>query len=337
MSMLAVFDRHKEQIAEDLRAAGDVRQLRQTISDHFDRMLVEHNEALSASAAESDRAQNGLAMPDAASVRAQLGLAAALVALAKTSDCFLDSTGEPVIWEKRSSASPASQGTDVPRNAGAFRALPRLSKAGIGLAGAGLLLFWIFLILKLVSPVSLPAAVQMLLPALLMTVLCGLGIYLLVRGKRVSESENRQYMTQITYDAEKILRHMRSLVITIDQCMDDMVLLLKGSGEYGTDFDAAGLPEDELRLLSDLLEAGCSRDGQIALEAISRVRYYLHRKGIEVVDFSAANREWFEMMPATDDGMPGSLPENASPSDADRTLRPALVQEQTLLRKGLAC
>ncbi|MBO7708856.1 MAG: hypothetical protein J6S83_00195 [Lachnospiraceae bacterium] len=319
MSMLVIFDHHKKQILEDLKAARDAGQIRQTVSDHFDRMLVEHNEALSAS--------------DAGSDRAQLGLAAALVALAKASVRFLDSTGEPVIWEKRSSAS-SQPGTS--EHAGSFRSLPRLSKIGIGLSGAGLLIFWLFLILKLLSPASLSAALQMVLPALLMTALCALGVWLLIRGARISDPADRQYMAEITYDREKILGHMRALVITIDQCMDDMKPLLDGSGDYDEETDASGLKEDELRLLSDLLEAGCSKDGQIALESISRVRYYLHRKGIEVVDYSADKRRWFEMMPSADDTLSGNAPENAPLSDADRTLRPALVRDETVLRKGLA-
>ncbi len=320
MSMLVIFDHHKNTLMENLKAAGDAGQIRQVISDCFDRMLAEHNEALSD--------------PDSSSNRAQLGLAAALVAQAKTSVRFLDSTGEPVVWEKRSSSS---SGSGVSKKAGSMQSLSRLSKTGIGAIGAGLLVFWLFLVLKLLSPASLSAALQMLLPALLMTALSALGVWLLIRGTRTSDPADRQYMAQITYDRDKILGHMRALVITIDQCMDDMEPLLNGSGEYDGDMDASGLPEDELRLLSDLLEAGCSKDGQIALEAISRVRYYLHRKGIEVVDYSADKRRWFEMMPAADDSLSGNDLENEPLSDADHTLRPALVRDQVVLRKGLAC
>ena len=126
MSMLAIFDHHKNTLMENLKAAGDAGQIRQVISDCFDRMLAEHNEALSD--------------PDSNSNRAQLGLAAALVAQAKTSVRFLDSTGEPVVWEKRSSSS---SGSGVSNKAGSLHSLSRLSKAGLGTAGAGLLIFWI--------------------------------------------------------------------------------------------------------------------------------------------------------------------------------------------------
>ena len=66
----------------------------------------------------------------------------------------------------------------------------------------------------------------------------------------------------------------------------------------------------------------------------SQIRFYLHRKGIDVVDWAgedavsgpggaaaaAVNSAWFDMMPAYEGG----------------TLRPALIADGKLLKKGMA-
>ena len=61
-------------------------------------------------------------------------------------------------------------------------------------------------------------------------------------------------------------------------------------------------------------------DDASALETISAVRYYLHRKQVDTVDYGGGKREWFELLPGRQ-GM---------------TLRPALTRDGALIRKGLA-
>ena len=92
----------------------------------------------------------------------------------------------------------------------------------------------------------------------------------------------------------------------------------------------------ELELLSRLLEDAYGRRGEDeqAEEEISQIRFYLHRKGIEAVDWTGDTERqngtegggaggrggWFDMMPAFESG----------------TLRPALVFDGRLLKKGMA-
>ena len=61
-------------------------------------------------------------------------------------------------------------------------------------------------------------------------------------------------------------------------------------------------------------------DNEYAKEVISEVRFYLHRKKIEVVDYNGENRELFDRMP----------------SDTTSTIRPALMMADSILVKGLA-
>ena len=53
---------------------------------------------------------------------------------------------------------------------------------------------------------------------------------------------------------------------------------------------------------------------------ISELKFYLHKKKIDVIDYDGENKELFERMPSQSTG----------------TIRPALVIADTVLRKGLA-
>ena len=50
------------------------------------------------------------------------------------------------------------------------------------------------------------------------------------------------------------------------------------------------------------------------------VKFFLHARGIEAVDYTDEHRNWFDRMPGK----------------KNETLRPALVMDDVLLKKGLA-
>lgn len=92
------------------------------------------------------------------------------------------------------------------------------------------------------------------------------------------------------------------------------------SGNYNYSPFSSPFSDKELALFASLLEAGCSNDGSFALDQISDVRYFLHQNGIEAVDYDGKNRDLFDVMP----------------SPKMQTLRPALVFNGNLLKKGMA-
>ena len=57
-----------------------------------------------------------------------------------------------------------------------------------------------------------------------------------------------------------------------------------------------------------------------ALEKIDEIKYFLHKQQIEVIDYSENTRQYFDLMPGTAAG----------------TIRPALIADGALLKKGLA-
>ena len=119
-------------------------------------------------------------------------------------------------------------------------------------------------------------------------------------------------------DAAAIYRTFRGIMQMVDQSIERTTareqLLLQDKSSSGL------LGEGEIRLFSDLLEALYSGDGENALDRLEDVRYFLHCNHIDAVDYNENNRDWFDILP----------------SMTSATIRPALVSDGTLLRKGLA-
>ena len=90
--------------------------------------------------------------------------------------------------------------------------------------------------------------------------------------------------------------------------------------EQAGNIDGRPATTPELELFSDLLAAAYSGDPEYALEKIEAIKYYLHKQQIEVVDYSEETAQYFDLMPGTAAG----------------TIRPAMVANGGLLRKGLA-
>ena len=80
------------------------------------------------------------------------------------------------------------------------------------------------------------------------------------------------------------------------------------------------MPAAALELFSELLESAYAAGSDSGREQAEAIRFYLHRSGIEVCDYVAGRESWFEFLPAGGVG----------------TIRPALVTEGRLLKKGLA-
>ena len=143
----------------------------------------------------------------------------------------------------------------------------------------------------------------------------------LIHGKGNGPGSGENLKTQLTYDKDKIFRHLREMIMTMDKCLGDLDASQRARERVLSGKQGNMLPDEkQLSLYADLLEAGAARDADSALDAIETLRYYLHSQGIETVDEKDGQEEWFEYMP----------------SDREGTIRPALVREGVLLKKGLA-
>ena len=81
------------------------------------------------------------------------------------------------------------------------------------------------------------------------------------------------------------------------------------------------MPEEELQLLSALLQAAyLQKDEPYARQILSEIRFYLHQRTVEVLEYDESVKNYFDRLPSKREG----------------TIRPALVQSGVLLVKGLA-
>ena len=142
---------------------------------------------------------------------------------------------------------------------------------------------------------------------------------LLVRRGPVRTVKEQQ--VEIHVDADKLYRYYRTVILSVDQSLEEVSARERwDKREQAGNIDGRPATTPELDLFSDLLAASYSGDPEYALEKIEAIKYYLHRQQIEVVDYSDSTRQYFDMMPGTKTG----------------TIRPAMVADGNLLKKGLA-
>ena len=232
--------------------------------------------------------------------------ASAQIMLLRNSLSLIDSAGEIIVLARMDSGNHAKS------SGGKKHFLQRLlTFSGIAaLALAGALLFADgsgAVLSRVLEAVLLPAAG---------------GTCLFMAGKGSTAPDNAGAVeTQLYYDPEKIIRHLRAAVMTIDKNLADLAASDKARERGASKETGPMLPDEkQLTLYASLLEAGSSGDADSALEAVDTLRYYLHSQGIEAVNADEGREEWFEYMPAAE----------------DVTWRPALVRDGKLLKKGLA-
>ena len=157
----------------------------------------------------------------------------------------------------------------------------------------------------------------------LLTVLGGICLF---ASGRLSAG-NRQEVpllreVQVRPDTERIYRNMLTLTMVIDSCLADGEEARKIPA--GSAIDTAAGEKDEAKLaelFSQMLETVyAGEDPDAAADLASQIRFFLHGKGIEAVDFTEERAYAFDRIPA----------------EENVTLRPALLKGDAVLRKGLA-
>jgi hypothetical protein len=238
--------------------------------------------------------------------------AAYLMQAVRLSLPLIDSTGTTKVWEHDKEPKKAKSSSD------------RISvpAALLMFAGIVLCLYAMFPMIIAGMEASEPATTRELVIRML-AVFGGLaaGILggLMVRRGPVRTAKEQQ--VEIHVDADKLYRYYRTTILSVDQSLDEVGARERwDKREQAGNIDGRPATTPELDLFSDLLAASYSGDPEYALEKIEAIKYYLHRQQIEVVDYSESTRQYFDMMPGTKTG----------------TIRPAMVADGNLLKKGLA-
>ena len=317
-TMLEYLERDKDRLTADLSRSENMESAVPVLEQELDRILVQYNENC-----------------DIPAVREQ---AAQMIQAARISLPLVDSTGETKVWEEKQALS-----AETVQRSGKQAVL-------IGGAVAGAALSWGLGLIPAEGVRLLttgPWSLICLAVSLCCTYLAGRSTLPgtvpyskkgLFGRKRYETAANRQdagqakMRTQVLPDPEHIYRSLKAVVVLIDRNLETAAgreRWQRQRGLSGNDpalQDGTGTPdspdEKELDLFADLLEAACSKDGSYALDKAAQVEHYLHSRGIEARMYEAdLPQEWFDHMP--------------SASDEPVTIRPALIRDGAVIRRGL--
>ena len=129
------------------------------------------------------------------------------------------------------------------------------------------------------------------------------------------------YRDEYLVDAEKLWHHLRGMLLVADGALENLRAQSAAEAQRAERAAAEGpLDRAQLELFAGLLEGLYAQSGPDAREMAESIRFYLHGARVEVVDQEAGREEWFETLPSVKSG----------------TIRPALVSEGRLIKKGLA-
>lgn len=142
----------------------------------------------------------------------------------------------------------------------------------------------------------------------------------LTGGNGNSLQAGKRYHTENVIDADHIYNCLHNVLYAADEGTEQLLLLEDTMAAEEQSAEKMDIPENSIDLFAGLLEAGQIRDGEYALDKIRDIKFYLHKQGIEVVEYDGTNKEMFDFMP----------------SKGKNTFRPALVSDGKVLKRGLA-
>lgn len=161
------------------------------------------------------------------------------------------------------------------------------------------------------------------------------GGYLAGRGGRTGAGSTRgsgqngqtaETAQNFLVDPDGVWHVYKGMMLTADHSLEQVQARARALEEKQTGAAERPLPKTETEFYAELLENAYARlrhtpSDAPAREQVEVIRYYLHAKGIETLDYTPQDAARFECLPG---------------SGQAQTLRPALVSGTTLLRKGLA-
>lgn len=289
MKLTELLEKDKDHLLTELSAAGTVEKFVGILEKEIDKLLLTHN--------------------DAATTDAERNAAAHMLQAVRLSLPFIDSLGKTKVYEQG--------GSDGKSKGKISFTVILLIAAGIALCVFGL----IPLVMIGISNSDAAGRNDFIIRGI--AVIMGIAALFLagtMQG-RPGTSRKKEYHVEQKTDADKIYRNFRTVMISVDQSLDEVRLSERQAlREQAGKIEGRDASSAEIELFSDLLAASYSGDPEFALEKIAGIKYYLYRQQIEVVDYSEENANFFDIMPGASAG----------------TIRPALVADGALLKKGLA-
>jgi hypothetical protein len=285
--MQALLERDKERFLHNMAAAKSSAESVSAVEEQLNRLLLAYNEE-----EENERIRN---------------IAVFLVETVSSCAGLLNCDGESVIWSK----SQYRPGISKPKRSVWFVIFLLLGILCLAAAGGGLIYF----------TDSWPPTNEMIIG---LSVAAAGALFLFLSGifsARKKEENDKELYAETIPDGEKTYHILLNAVLTMDRILEQVrnEELLENKKALLEERD--DMKKEDIQLFSQLLESAYAEmDNEYGKQIISEVKFYLHRKNIDVVDYDGNNRELFELMP----------------SEISGTIRPALVIGGSLLRKGLA-
>ncbi|MBR2699859.1 MAG: hypothetical protein IKE76_14830 [Clostridia bacterium] len=240
--------------------------------------------------------------PDAASRdAAQLILRALRSALP-----LVDSVGEVRRWQK-TAPTPAAR---------------RMKPAALGLMALGVVLELAVMLGLLITGGRLTGAVafiEALVPAALgMAALYWAG---LKQGRPDKQKDVAPDLRdEFLIDADRVWHHLRGMILLADSAVESARSRTAVDQQKQAAAGQGPLDRTQAELFAGLLENCYAQDSAEGREMAEGIRFYLHGLGVEAADYTKGREAWFEFLPAQQSG----------------TIRPALLIDDKLIKKGLA-
>ena len=224
---------------------------------------------------------------------------------------LIDSTGQTKVWEHEQKDRNARKGSAVTVPAAL------LIIAGICLCIYGMLPHILTVMAGTDTASRNDVFIQLgaVFGGLLAGILGGVFVH------RPTVRKKKEQHVEVHVDADKLYRYYRTAILSVDQSLEEVGAKERwDKREQAGSIDGRPATTPEIDLFADLMAASYSGDPEFALEKIDEIKYYLHKQQIETVDYSDATRQYFDLMPGTKAG----------------TIRPALIADGKVLKKGLA-
>ena len=202
---------------------------------------------------------------------------------------------------------------------------PRLAGIILTILGLAAAAASFFLQLSRTSESASVSILNTALPLAAGAVLIFLGGLFILKPRKQAKNRPEDRKLEFRVNPEKTYRVLKGIMLAADKSLEDMKETARLEKEKALAASGGSdLNPEEAELFSSLLESLYTRknteNSAETDEMISGIRYYLYGKNVEIVNYSREQAGSFELLPGKKTG----------------TLRPALLANGRLLKKGLA-
>ena len=294
MKMIEILEKDKERLLTEMSGTPSPEKAVKVLENELDAMLLKFNEQCS-----SDRARD---------------TAAYLLQVIRLSLPLMDSVGRTKVWE-------SGEDPNAPRKFSLSVVLLTIAGLALTVFGVAPLAMYTFAAGN-TSAIHNEVIMRSLFAVFGLIIMFISGtLYSKPNTGKVTRKKRKEQQVEIHVDPDKVYRSFRNAILSADQSLEEIEAQERwDKRDQAGSIDGRKLSPAEIDLFSDLLAAAYSNDPEYAVEKIEEIKYFLHRQQIEVVDYSADNAKYFDLMPGTQKG----------------TIRPALIADGIVLRKGMA-